>query len=450
MSEPTCSRPGAPVRSAASIIFDLPGYAVTDAYDLPLGGRRVIVQATGGKETCPDCHTVSDRVHAWTRQKVRDLPAGGRPVEVIVAKPRMACVNRQCRRHTFTQVTPELPKRARCFTRLRAALTSAVIDAGRAVGEVAAAYDVAWWTVQSAVSTAAVAIPSPDTVPVRYLGIDEHRFARTRFFRDETTGAWQRVEPWMSTFVNLANGQVLGVVDGRGAPGISAWLAARSPAWRARIEVVAIDPSAPFRSAITQVLPDARVAVDHWHLIRLANLMVTHVRQRVAREQNGHRGRADDLAWAHRMLLLRAGDQLSERATHRLANVLHHDDPTGEIGAAWGVKERLRMLLASENTDAADTARGLLGVAVTGADMPETWRLWDTINHWWDEIETFIDTGVTNARTEAANTAIKQIKRTGRGYRNHHHYRRRILLRSARRTRRRRPLTQQGTTLKYE
>jgi transposase len=39
--------------------------------------------------------------------------------------------------------------------------------------------------------------------------------------------------------------------------------------------------------------------------------------------------------------------------------------------------------------------------------------------------------GVTNARTEAANTAIKQIKRSGRGYRNQAYYRARILLASA-------------------
>jgi transposase len=39
-----------------------------------------------------------------------------------------------------------------------------------------------------------------------------------------------------------------------------------------------------------------------------------------------------------------------------------------------------------------------------------------------------------NARTEAANTGIKQIKRTGRGYRNAGNYRARILLASAART----------------
>ena len=184
--------------------------------------------------------------------------------------------------------------------------------------------------------------------------------------------------------------------------------------------------------------------MDHWHLVRLATLTLTRVRQRVAREQLGHRGRKDDLAWAHRMLLLRAGNRLSERALRRLDQVLLHDDPTGEIGAAWGVKERLRQLLACRDLDAADHARGLLGIAVLAADMDETWRLWETV--WWEEIETFIDTQTTNARTEAANTAIKHIKRTGRGYRNPGHYQARILLRSHRRTRRRSPLTQQATT----
>lgn len=60
--------------------------------------------------------------------------------------------------------------------------------------------------------------------------------------------------------------------------------------------------------------------------------------------------------------------------------------------------------------------------------------------------QTFIATRVTNARTEAVNTAIKQIERTGRGYRNAKHYQTCILLRSARRTRRRRTLNQQATT----
>ena len=49
MIEPTCSR-----RDAASVIFNLPDYHVIDAVDLPLGGRRVIVQADTVADGCPD------------------------------------------------------------------------------------------------------------------------------------------------------------------------------------------------------------------------------------------------------------------------------------------------------------------------------------------------------------------------------------------------------------
>jgi transposase len=361
------------------------------------------------------------------------------------SKPRWVCAEEACGRKTFVQVTDQLPARARCLTRLRAAVLEAVIGSGRAVEEIASAFAVAWWTVQSVLNAAVMTLPEVDQLRVRLLGINEHRFRTVRFFRDEQ-GEWRRIEPWMTTFANLATGQVIGVVEGRDGAAVTTWLQARTQAWRDRVEVVAIDPSAVFRSAASRQLPMARVSVDHCHLIRLANLMLTGVRQRVAREHLGHRGRKDDVVWAHRMLLLRAGDRLSERALHRLDHVFAHD-ATGEIGAAWGVKERLRMLLASTDLDAADTARGLLGCAVLGANMPETWRLWETVSAWWEEIETFIETRVTNARTEAANTAIKHIKRTGRGYRNHEHYQTRILLRSARQTRRRSPLNQQATTL---
>ncbi len=125
---------------------------------------------------------------------------------------------------------------------------------------------------------------------------------------------------------------------------------------------------------------------------------------------------------------------LSPRALARLKATLRADDPTDEIGAAWGIKDQLRALLASGALAEAHEQKMRLGVSVLAADMPETDRLWATLDAWWEAIEVLIVTGVTNARTEAANTSIKQIKRTGRGYRNPANYRARILLASAART----------------
>ena len=46
------------------------------------------------------------------------------------------------------------------------------------------------------------------------------------------------------------------------------WLALQSDEFRAGIEVVAVDPSAPFAAALRDVLPHATLLVDHWHLHR--------------------------------------------------------------------------------------------------------------------------------------------------------------------------------------
>jgi len=87
-----------------------------------------------------------------------------------------------------------------------------------------------------------------------------------------------------------------------------------------------------------------------------------------------------------------------------LKNLLETDDPTNEIGAAWGVKELLRQLLQlhGENYDPAKVtaARTAFTQACETAAMPETTRLAATIAAWWPQIEGFLELGVTNARTE--------------------------------------------------
>jgi transposase len=41
------------------VIFNLPGYRVIDAVDLPLGGRRVKVQPVDLDDGCPECGVIS-------------------------------------------------------------------------------------------------------------------------------------------------------------------------------------------------------------------------------------------------------------------------------------------------------------------------------------------------------------------------------------------------------
>ena len=181
-------------------------------------------------------------------------------------------------------------------------------------------------------------------------------------------------------------------------------------------------------------LPRTAVSVDHFHLIRLANQALTEVRQQLSHQVRGRRDRAADPVWAHRMLLLRAADSLSEPARARLETVFATDDPTGKLRAAWDVKEQVRFLLRTGSLDDAAAAKDQLEHLVKESGQPETTRLWRTTCRWWKEIEVLIVTGATTGKVEANNTSIKHIKRTARGYRNSDNYKSVILMRSAVRT----------------
>ena len=211
---------------------------------------------------------------------------------------------------------------------------------------------------------------------VRQLGIDEHRFRRVRFVRDVDTGTTTRVEPWSIVFTDLGTGAILDVVDGRRGATVRNWVKARPRWWRRRVELVAIDMSAEFRSAIRSVLPKAKISTDHWHVIRLANEMVTTVRRRRAWEVHGRRGRKIDPPWRYRKLLTCAGDRLSTRQRQRLKEILDSDI---ELAVAWGIKEHVRQLTAARGTAAFQRAWSELEKAVRASKQPEPHTLFRTL-----------------------------------------------------------------------
>ncbi len=73
----------------------------------------------------------------------------------------------------------------------------------------------------------------------------------------------------------------------------------------------------------------------------------------------------------------------------------------------------------------ADAARerALFDQCVTWADMPETARLKKAIDTWWPAITTFIQNPRHQRENRGReNVTIKNIKRTGRGYRSPQNY----------------------------
>jgi transposase len=428
----------------ASCLLGLEGLAVERVVRTGVGVKVVqLITDDPDAARCPGCGVQSTSGKDWVLTRPQDLPCGGEFAVIQWRKRRWRCRTEACPRQSFTEQVAQVPARMRTTTRLRAALAVAVED-GRDQSEVASAHGVSWPTVQRAVvARGAVELVEPE--PTAVLGMDETRFGRARWLPDGAHAdgrvRWVRTDPWETGFVDITGDQtLLGQVDGRTSAAVQAWLAARTPAFRAGVNVVVIDPHAGYAAAVRAALPDAVIAVDHFHLILLANKAVTAVRQRVTRDLLGRRGRTIDPTWANRRLLLRGREQLSARALARMWNGCIDHDPTGQILSAWIAKEELRALCAT-------AARGGHPGEIrdrlyafyrwcADAQIPELTTLAETIETWWPAIEVFLTTGLTNARTEGTNRLIKQVKRAACGFRNRDNYRRRVRLHCTRRTRR--------------
>src|SRR5690625_1370096 len=270
-------------RDVASILFNLPGYRVISAWREE-GQRVVLIETLADEDGCPSCGVMSSRVHSRPVQQVKDVTCGGQPVVVRVRKRRYVCAEERCSRGTFTEVTDQLPAQARLTTRLAAAVTGALRTEPRAVSGVATEHGLSWNTVMRLATQTLDVDGHADTRLVRHLGIDEHRFRKVRYVRDANTGATERVEPWSIVFTDLDTGAILDVVDGPRAATVKQWLRSRPRWWRKRVELVAIDMSSEFRSAVREVLPKAKISADHWHVIRSEE-------RRVGKEGRTRRGR---------------------------------------------------------------------------------------------------------------------------------------------------------------
>ena len=94
--------------------------------------------------------------------------------------------------------------------------------------------------------------------------------------------------------VDLDRGQLVDVIPARSATAVESWLASKPTRWAERIRHAMIDPYQPYATALANEVPGAKLVVDHFHLIRLANHALDEVRRRVQHATLGHRGRKGD------------------------------------------------------------------------------------------------------------------------------------------------------------
>jgi transposase len=433
----------------ASALFGVEGLRVTDVQAGPGGVLEIwAVTDDPAAAACPDCGTVSGRVHETVVTRPRDVRRAGDPVDLRWVKVRWKCEERACGRKTFTEQVPQVPPRCRITARLREQAGAEVRDRGITPAEAARHAGISWPVVHGAFAASADPVLDQPALPVAHLGIDEHRRGRARFAVDKETGEYVLLaDRWHTCFFDLSGQQgLLGQVQGRTADDAAYWLAGATPAWRDAIQTVTIDLCSIYASAVRRMLPGAVLTVDLFHVVQLAVKAVGDVRRRVVRARYGRRGRSGDPEYGIKNLLVRNLEHLSPAQFAKILGTLDRDRYGQEIAAAWIAKEKLRDALnlrarISGSTPCERQVRDRLfsfyDWCAQHDDIPELVTLARTISRWEDQITAAVITGMTNATAESLNRLAKLEARLAYGFRNPLNQRRRVRITCTRGYRRR-------------
>lgn len=408
-------------------LLGLPGMRVLYVWEFA-DERHVHIETVEQVVPCTEC---GQQATSGGRPKVhvRDLPTAGKATRLVWHKREWRC--RDCR-SSWRETRPDIPPRAALTVRARYDAARQVGEQRRAVAEVARTFGVSWDTVMRAVNEVAAVkfaeqgIATTQTRPVAAFGVDEKVMNRARLLRRRT---------FVTVLVDLADGTVLDVVEGRSKAVLTGWLSKQTDTWRDGVRIAALDPAAPYRAALTDPrvgLANAQLVVDRFHIVKLANKALDDCRRRVQNETYGHRGRAGEPLYRTRKLLVMSWDNVDERGRERLAQALAEGDRYDEVGCAHMAKELLAEIYRAPDRFAARRRLELFFDWAAEVDVPEVTRLATTIDRWRHEVMAFFTTGrASSGPVEAANGEIEQIDRVARGFRNFRNYRTRILLGTA-------------------
>ena len=358
------------------------------------------IHSTAEGGMCPRCGQFCTTLHENHTRLVRDLPISGKACYLRFVRRRFFCS--PCGR-PFSEPL-EFVEDHRDYTRRYQAWIFQQVKENN-IASVQRLEGLTFDQIESIfVAEAQARIPSNPFANLKRLGIDEISMRKGK-------------RNFVLILTNLDTGEVVDVLEKRTKEKLRSRLAQLTEEARAQIEEVAIDMWEPYADVGEELLPNATITVDRFHVMQAINKEVKVLKNQ---EKKQH---PEALKGAH-YALLKNQEELTETQQEALHRV-YEASPT--LKMAHRLKESLRHIFECFSTKEKAMQRLEKWTAIAQQEnlFPKFRK---TLAHWLEKITNYFHRRTTSGMVEGVNNKIKLIKRRAFGFRNFEHFRLRVIV----------------------
>ncbi|MBF2018249.1 MAG: ISL3 family transposase [Rivularia sp. T60_A2020_040] len=379
-------------------------------------GIMLQIESINSESICPRCGRKSHRLHQNHRYIIKDLPMGEQQVFLEINKRQFKC--NKCQK-PFSEELDFVDSRRKYTKRLANKTIQKVLDSD--IHSVAEKGSVTTEEIERMLKDASKNSLITRPSYLKRLGIDEIALVKGK-------------GNYCAVLVDLDNSKLLAILPGRTQEIIKEVLNSWGEELLEQIEEVSIDLWRGYKSLVNELIPNAQVVADRFHVMTQINKELDLERKREKRkvedsikksksqlEKDQHEKVLDGLKKS-KYPLLKNEEDLNEEQKNKLYQV-KEVSPTLKV--MHELKEKIRMIF----DETKDWLQGLFQLGIWLLKAKENFPVSrKTIIRWIDEIIAYFDNGTNSGVIEGINNKLKLIKRSAYGFKNFENFRVRCLL----------------------
>ncbi len=364
---------------------------------------------------CPHCGTKSSKLHQNHRHIIKDLSFGENPVFLEINRRQFKCET--CKK-PFSEELDFARKKRTYTTRLAKKTIQEVLDSD--IHTIALKGIVTTEEIERMLKDASSELPNLKPLNLKRLGLDEIALIKGK-------------GNYCAVLVDLDTSKLITILSDRSQETIKKTLIEWGSELLGQIEEVSINLWKGYKTLVTELMPNAQVVADRFHVMTQINNELDTQRKREKRniEELIKKANSSEKAEYEKILeglkkskyvLLKNEKELSEEQINKLIQV---KDVSPTLKTMHELKEKIRTIFNK-------TSDWYTGVFKLGMWLSKAKKYFpksnNTIIRWFDEIIAYFDNGTTSGTVEGINNKLKLIKRSAYGFRNFENFRVRCLL----------------------